>query len=126
MRRSNDRTTCEACQRAGERGRKACYEHSLENREAHQWIRHKNGYYGGGIPSCKQARWEMQADELLDQKSPAWWGEDFALAWAIATEFGRVTGWEPVVMRFSEREWQQLKKTSPEFCAAPARSVPSK
>jgi hypothetical protein len=71
-------------------------------------MRHKNGYYGDGIPNRRQARWEMQADAILDRMSAADRGEDFQIAWAIATEMGRVTGWKPVVMRFTERGWRRL------------------
>jgi hypothetical protein len=99
-----------------------CERHIGQNKDAIRWMRHKNGYYGHGIPNGKQFRWELQTGELLDHKSPAWWSEDFAVAWAIAVELGRVTGWEPIVWRLSEREWQELKKTSPEFCATLARS----
>jgi hypothetical protein len=118
MRWRNDRR-CRACI---DSPRGICAEHYKENRDANLWTRHKNGYYGHGIPNNRQFRWELQADELLDQKPPAWWGEDFAIGWAIAVELGRVTGWEPIVMRLSEREWQELKKTSPEFCTAMAPS----
>lgn len=99
-----------------------CPEHNRQNTDAIRWMRHKNGYNGQGIPNAKQFRWELQANDILDAKSPGWWGEEFAVAWAIAVEFGRVSGWKPIVMRFSEREWQQIKKTSPGFCAGLARS----
>jgi hypothetical protein len=98
-----------------------CDKHNRENGEHTRWMRYKNGDYGDGNPTRKRARWETQAGEVLDRLSPSEWGEDFAIAWAIATEIGRVRGLEPVVMRLNEREWQQLQRTSPAFCAAPAR-----
>jgi hypothetical protein len=100
---------------------KARGEHSLKELDHTRWNRYKNGDYGDGIPTRKRARWELQADEVLDRLSPNDWGEDFAITWAIATEMGRVRGLEPLVMRLNEREWQQLKRTSPAFAAAPAR-----
>jgi hypothetical protein len=55
----------------------------------------------------------------LDRLSPGDWGEDFAAAWSIAVEMGKKTGHEPVVLRLTEREWQQLHKNAPGFCEAP-------
>lgn len=97
------------------------YERSAGNKADIRWMRYKNGDYGDGNPTQRRARWEMKADALLDQMSPADWGEDFATAWAIATEVGRSCGLEPVVMRLNEREWRRLQKTAPGFVEAPIR-----